>query len=103
MSKIVFIKQNSPEIREKLKEAGYTICVCASFVDSIWLDYHPDTDGLYKDIHGIGYADEDDEDTMTPIQRIEGRLKLDWYYSEDKEFYETVEEFLEKYPKQIKH
>lgn len=103
MSKVVFIKQNSPEIREKLKQAGYSICVCAGFVDSVWLDYHPDSQDLYRDIHGTGYADEDDEGGMTPMQRIEGRLKLDWYYSEDKEFFETVEEFLEKYPKPIKH
>ena len=46
MSKIVFIKDNSPEIRKKLKEAEYSVCICANFEDSIWLDYHPDKMGV---------------------------------------------------------
>lgn len=97
MSKIVFITDNSKEIRNKLKEAGFTICDCAEFEDSIWLTYHPD----YKmpfDIHGTGYTDKGDwEEKYSPLERIKMRLKESGYYSEEREFYNTVEEFLNKY------
>ena len=70
MSKIVFITNNSPEIRHKLKEAGFSICVCATFSDSIWLDYHPDEKFPF-DIHGSGYADTDDPDfNLSPLFTI---------------------------------
>jgi hypothetical protein len=97
MSKIVFIKDNSPEIREKLKQAGFSICVCASFSDSVWLDYHPEGNFPFN-IHGEGFADKEDLDyKLSPLERIQERLKLDWYYSKEREFYSTVEEFLEVY------
>ena len=97
MSKIVFIKANSPEIRKKLKEAGFSLCVCASFEDSIWLDYHPEEKFPF-DIHGEGYTDEGDwDEKYPPLKRIQMRLGEEKYYSEDREFYDTVEEFLEHY------
>ena len=99
MSKIVFITDNSKEIRNKLKETGFSICTCASFKDSIWLTYHPD----YKmpfDIHGTGYTDKGDwEEKYSPLERIKIRLKESGYYSEEREFYSTVEEFLKVYSK----
>lgn len=97
MSKIVFIKDNSPEIRKKLKDSGFLICGCAEFEDSVWLDYHPDSKFPY-DIHGDGYSDDGDYDEkFSPLERIKQRLAIKDYYSKDREFYETVEEFLEKY------
>lgn len=100
---IVFIKQNSPEIREKLRNAGYSICVCASFVDSIWLDYHPDSSGcsdFYKEIHGVGYTDVGEVLwELTPEERIKTQLSQDGYFDKEREFFDTVEEFLAKYPK----
>lgn len=99
MSKIVFIKDNSPEIRKKLKEAGYSVCICASFEDSIWLDCHPE-DKYPFDIHGTGYTDPGDwDEKYTPLERIKMRLEAEDWYSDEREFYDTVEEFLEKYPK----
>ena len=97
MSKIVFIKENSKEIRNKLKQSGFSICVCATFHDSIWLDYHPGLN-LPFDIHGSGYADSDDPDfNLPPLERIQKRLEIDGYCSKDREFYNTVDEFLEVY------
>ncbi|MBR1748785.1 MAG: hypothetical protein IJ743_03210 [Bacilli bacterium] len=97
MSKIVFIKANSPEIRNKLKEAGFSICICASFEDSVWLNYHPGEKFPF-DIHGEGYAEEDEPDAKyPPLERIQIRLKERGYYSGDREFYDTVEEFLKHY------
>ena len=96
---VVFIKQNSPEVRKKLEDAGYSICHCASFIDSIWLDYHPDSK-LCRDIHGVGYTDEvEGMLDKTPEERIEAWLSVDNYFDSEREFYDTVEEFLIKYPK----
>ena len=99
MSKIVFIRDNSSEIRNKLKEAGFSICACTEFKDSIWLVYCPNV-GMPFDIHGEGYADEGDfDEKYSPSERINIRLKTNGYYPEEREFYETVKEFLEKYHK----
>ena len=95
----VFIKQNSPEIRKKLQDAGYSICNCALFVSSIWLDYHPDSN-FCKEIHGVGYTDETEGlRDLTPEERIETWLSRDGYFDKEREFFDTVEEFLVKYPK----
>lgn len=51
-----FIRKNTPELRKKLEELGYKICVCCSFDDNIWLNTF-----LYKDreeVHGIGCWDD---------------------------------------------
>lgn len=96
---VVFIKQNSPEIREKLQDAGYSICDCALFVSSIWLDYHPDSN-FCKEIHGVGYTDETEGlRDLTSEERIETWLSRDGYFDKEREFFDTVEEFLAKYPK----
>lgn len=97
MSKTVFITQNSPEIRQKLEDAGFSICACALFDCSIWLVYHPD-DPFPYDIHGEGYADGCDCDLdLKPLDRIQHRLAKEGYYSKEKEFFDTVEDFLKKY------
>ena len=97
MSKTVFIQQNSPEIRQKLEDAGFSICVCALFDDSIWLVYHPD-DPFPYDIHGEGYTNvEDCALDLKPLDRIQRRLAEEGYYSKEREFFDTVEAFLEKY------
>lgn len=96
---IVFIKQNSPEIRKKLGDAGYSVCHCAEFEDAIWLDYHPFIMEMYRDIHGVGYTDEcEGLLDWTPEERIKAWLGREDFFDEDREFYDTVEQFLEKYP-----
>lgn len=52
----LILKENSKEIREKIAEAGIKLCICASFVDSCWLDYSP---GVTDEVHGIGYYGEE--------------------------------------------
>ena len=96
---IVFIKENSPETRNKLKDAGFSICKCAEFKDSVWLHYNPNV--LYN-IHGEGYCDPGDwDEKYSPLERIQLRLKEEDYYSEEREFYDTVDEFLLKYGTKI--
>ena len=98
MSKIVFIKENSPEVRKKLEESGYSVCICASFKDSIWLSYHPEGEFPFA-IHGEGYCDDEDLDKVySPLERIQRNLSKEDQYSNEREFYNTVEEFLEHYP-----
>lgn len=54
MSKVILLKQNSPDIRKKIREAGIHVCVCAEFVDSEWLDFYPSVGS----VHGKGYPFE---------------------------------------------
>lgn len=58
MGKCVVLKQNSPEIRKKIEDAGISLCVCASFDENSWLDYHVGL-GAYFDVHGLGYDSEE--------------------------------------------
>jgi len=100
MSKTVFIKQNSPEIRKKLEDAGYYVCACAKFKDSVWLVYHPD-EHFYRDIHGVGGTDKTDGEEinkLSPEERIKVWLTWDDYFSKEREFFETVDDFLKAYP-----
>lgn len=49
-----FIRKNTPEIREKLKELGYRICACASFASNIWLYTYIDKEYNCYTVHGFG-------------------------------------------------
>lgn len=44
-----FIRKNTPELQEKLKEMGYDICPCVDFETSKWLDNNIETNS----IHGV--------------------------------------------------
>lgn len=57
MKKSYFIRKNTPELRDKLKELGYHICPCALFEDSVWLHTSFLTDEPI--VHGIGFVDEE--------------------------------------------
>ena len=52
----IILKENSEAIRERIKEAGIKVCICARFVDACWLDYNP---GITDLVHGVGYYGED--------------------------------------------
>ena len=99
MSKVVFIKQNSPEIRRKLEDAGYSICLCAEFEDAVWLCLYPNEDIPFPfDIHGVGPTN-DCLEGLPPIERIQKWLEQDDWFPKDREFYDNVDSFLEQYPK----
>lgn len=95
--KVVFIKENSPEVRKKLEDVGFSICICATCKDSIWLTYYPDS--MYPfDIHGVGYIDETlGMQELSPLERINVMLSLGNWFAKEKEFFDTVEDFLSKY------
>lgn len=47
-----FIRKNTPELRKKLEELGYRVCVCCTFENNIWLNVFEHEDR--KEIHGVG-------------------------------------------------
>jgi hypothetical protein len=57
MGNVLVLKQNSPEIRGCIENAGITVCACASFEGARWLNFHPYLE-MYREVHGIGYGDE---------------------------------------------
>ena len=50
-----FIRKNTPELRKKLEDLGYRICMCATWKNSVWIDTF--IHGKEADVHGIGYPD----------------------------------------------
>lgn len=61
-----FLRDNSPEIRKKIEDAGIECCLCCEFEDSFWLSYSiPNTvHGVYPDTDGssCGWAGETREE-----------------------------------------
>lgn len=49
------LKENSEEIRQKIRDAGIDVCWCASHVDADWLDF---CGKIPNGVHGNGYAYE---------------------------------------------
>lgn len=64
---VLVLKQNTPEIREKIKQAGIEICECAEFKDSVWLSY---TGATLNKIHGVGYYDEYTKSVQQELERF---------------------------------
>ena len=91
----LILKENTPQIREKLLAAGIKLCECCEF-KAPWLDYNHAINPLAL-VHGVGYPSGDD-DTTTEAQRLE------YYVKEGKDFYycKDVEEFINKIKEQQK-
>lgn len=53
----ILLKENSEEVRQKILDAGVGVCVCASFEDACWLDFH--TSIMSRKVHGVGYYGEE--------------------------------------------
>lgn len=86
---ILVLKDNSPEIRDKIKTSGIEVCHCAEFKNSVWLDYS----GV-NGVHGVGYYNE--EVGTKSVQE-----ELNRFVTENKDiiFCQDVNEFIDK----IKH
>ena len=89
---ILVLKDNSPEIRDKIRTSGIRVCRCAYFKDSVWLEYS----GI-NGVHGVGYYDE--EVGTKSVQE-----ELDRFVAENKDivYCKDVDEFITKI-KLIKH
>lgn len=81
---ILVLKDNSPEIRDKIRTSGIEVCRCAYFKDSVWLEYS----GI-NGVHGVGYYDE--EVGTKSIQE-----ELDRFVAENKDivYCKDVDEFI---------
>ena len=82
------MKENSQEIRKRIKGAGISVCVCAEFADACWLDFHPNlvNDFKVRDVHGLGYPCEGE----TQEQELARFL----YEAKDPYFCKDVDEFI---------
>lgn len=80
------LKDNSPEIREKIRQAGIDVCSCAEDKDSVWLDFMN-----INGVHGVGYSDETDGNLTVEqeLARFQAEVK-DIVYCKD------VDEFIDK-------
>lgn len=65
-STVILLRQNSQEIRDAIKASGIDVCICANFIDSVWLDYYP----TFGSVHGIGcpYEGMTSEQTLSFIE-----------------------------------
>ena len=91
MSKVIVLKQNSPEIRQKIKDADISVCICAEFEKSVWLNCYPEEKTTFY-VHGIGFSDED-----WPVEQALAFVEHDWK-QHNTEVIEcsSVEEFITK-------
>lgn len=51
-----FLRDNSPEILQKIRDAGINTCICCEFKNANWLNYYT----FVEEVHGI-YPDEERE------------------------------------------
>lgn len=56
LGECVVLKTVSPQILDRLRESGLTVCICCEFEGVAWLTFSP---GLPFDIHGEGYDFEE--------------------------------------------
>ena len=90
-STVILLRQNSQEIRDEIKASGIDVCICANFVDSVWLDYYP----TVGSVHGIGYPYEG----MTSEQTI-SFIEYEWKQYETKVIEcKDVQEFINEIKK----
>ena len=63
----IYLRKNTPEIIEKLKLRGITVCICVDFNNAIWLTGHyiselERTNGI-SSVHGLGYSIHDENES----------------------------------------
>lgn len=80
------LKNNSPEIIDKIKTSGIMVCKCAEFKNSVWLDYS----GI-NGVHGVGYYDEE-------VGTKSVQDELDRFVAENKDivYCKNVKQFINK-------
>ena len=90
-STVILLRQNSQEIRDAIKASCIDVCICANFVDSVWLYYYP----TVGSVHGIGYPYED----MTSEQTL-ALIEYEWKQYDTKVIEcNEVEEFINEITK----
>ena len=49
-TKTIYLSNNNEDIRGKLKNLGFPLCICTEFEDNPWLYFN----GMSADVHGAG-------------------------------------------------
>ena len=70
-----YIRKNTPELRDRLKELGYHVCVCTEFEGAVWLNNLLES----SSIHGWGFLGDD-----APFKTQEEALRVFEIESKDK-------------------
>lgn len=70
-----FIRKDTPELRQRLMDLGYSICPCCDFEGSVWLSILP----INGTVHGVGFCDSTG---LSPIDTQEKALAQFLYDSE---------------------
>lgn len=85
-----YLADNSPEIRQELKDVGMELCRCCEFKDAIWLHYNEDLNS----IHGVGYDDDAWYLNFTPQAIIQYGLWDDIEHGYDVTIVHDVKDFI---------
>lgn len=91
-NKTFILKQNSEVIRQKIKDAGIRVCICASFKDACWLDY---STVVANGVHGVGYFGEEVEthSVEEELARFLAECKNPIFCKDVDEFIRLIKEF----------
>ena len=87
---ILILKENTEEIRDKIKQARIDICKCAEFKNSAWLEFM-DING----VHGLGYSDETDGNLTVEqvLARFQAEIKNIVYCKDVDEFITKIKDY----------
>lgn len=84
------LKENTEEIRKRIKDAGIHVCVCATFIDACWLDFHT---AVANGVHGVGYWGEGTNSQEEELARFVAEVKNPVWCSNVEEFIENIKIF----------
>lgn len=92
---VIVLKENSPEIRQKIRDSGIDVCVCAGFKDACWLDFHPNLIKGFniKSVHGVGYPYEGETQEST-LAIFLNEATNPYFCKDVDEFIKMVKEYL---------
>lgn len=88
--KTFILKDNSPEIRKRIRDAGINVCICASFDSSRWLDY---STRVANGVHGVGGSDDFTESVDAVIARFVFECNNPVYCKDVDDFINKIKSF----------
>lgn len=88
--KTFILKDNSPEIRQRIRDAGISVCICASFDTSRWLNY---STRVANGVHGVGGSDDFNESVDAVIARFVFECNNPIYCEDVDDFIRHIREF----------
>lgn len=68
-TKTIYLSNNNEEIRGKLKNLGFPLCICTEFENNPWLYFN----GMSTDIHGAGVG-HNAEFNPLPLKRLKEEI-----------------------------